>query len=101
MFVLTGLFLIDNSTGQISLGLPLDRASKDQYILTIMAYDGGTPQKTNFTTIIIHVKDVNSSLTEVTTVIPTFQVKQKDTNRNVKKFPNLNTIHMSTKDKYH
>ncbi|XP_031549118.1 cadherin EGF LAG seven-pass G-type receptor 2-like [Actinia tenebrosa] len=56
-----GLFSIDSLTGQVSLKLPLDRASKDQYVLIIKASDGGNPQMANSTTLIINVKDLNNN----------------------------------------
>ncbi|CAL8333307.1 unnamed protein product [Merluccius merluccius] len=43
---------------------PLDRESKDSYDIVILAFDNGTPQRENFTTIRLRVADVNDNVPE-------------------------------------
>ncbi|XP_031549951.1 protocadherin Fat 4-like isoform X2 [Actinia tenebrosa] len=69
------LFSIENATGLITLAGKLDRETMAQYTLTIQAYDGGSPPKTNITTVIINVLDVNDNLpvlnqTSISKVVP-------------------------------
>ncbi|XP_031549953.1 protocadherin Fat 4-like isoform X4 [Actinia tenebrosa] len=52
-------FSIENTTGIITLASELNRETTPQYTLTIQAYDGGSPPKTNTTTVIINLLDVN------------------------------------------
>ncbi|XP_074645849.1 cadherin EGF LAG seven-pass G-type receptor 2-like [Tubulanus polymorphus] len=58
-----GNFQIDKVTGQISLLHPLDYENRNGrvYRLHIRAQDGGQPPRTNSTTIIVNVVDVNDN----------------------------------------
>ncbi|XP_072120753.1 protocadherin alpha-C2-like [Mobula birostris] len=50
------------STPELVLERPLDREQKSIHRLTLMAIDGGTPQRTGTTNIIISVLDVNDNM---------------------------------------
>ncbi len=54
-------FTIDGSTGQLSLSMPLDYERTESYRLTVRAQDGGSPPKSNSTTVLIRVNDVNDN----------------------------------------
>ena len=54
-------FSIDSSTGQLSLSMPLDYERTESYRLTVRAQDGGSPPKSNSTTVLIRVLDVNDN----------------------------------------
>ena len=58
-------FYVDTSTGDISVLTGLDRETKDTYVLTVEAFDGGivntTARKTGTTTVTVHVLDVNDN----------------------------------------
>ena len=54
-------FSIDASTGQLSLSMPLDYERTESYRLTVRAQDGGSPPKSNSTTVLIRIIDVNDN----------------------------------------
>uniref|UniRef100_A0AAQ6ITX0 FAT atypical cadherin 2 n=1 Tax=Anabas testudineus TaxID=64144 RepID=A0AAQ6ITX0_ANATE len=56
-----GCFSIDTFTGDLGLVCPLDRESKEFYILNITVYDLGTPQTSAWKFIAVNVMDVNDS----------------------------------------
>uniref|UniRef100_A0A0N5AHE5 Protocadherin Fat 4 n=1 Tax=Syphacia muris TaxID=451379 RepID=A0A0N5AHE5_9BILA len=57
-------FVIDQYSGVISVGKPLDREVKSSYVLTINASDGGTPPLSATTTVEILLDDVNDNAPE-------------------------------------
>ena len=66
---------MDNDTGIITVAANLDRETTAQFILTVQAYDGGSPPMTNSTSVIINVKDVNDNApvfndTSISKIIP-------------------------------
>lgn len=56
-----GCFSIDTFTGDLKLVCPLDRESKEFYILNITVYDLGIPQTSAWKFIAVNVMDVNDS----------------------------------------
>uniref|UniRef100_A0A3Q3VQC2 Uncharacterized protein n=1 Tax=Mola mola TaxID=94237 RepID=A0A3Q3VQC2_MOLML len=56
-----GCFSIDTFTGDLQLVCPLDRESKEFYILNITAYDLGTPQMSAWKFVAVNVIDVNDN----------------------------------------
>lgn len=56
-----GCFSIDTFTGDLRLVCPLDRESKEFYILNITVYDLGIPQTSAWKFIAVNVMDVNDS----------------------------------------
>lgn len=57
----SNLFTIDNVTGNLSCVEELDRERKDQYNITIVARDMGTPSRNTFITAVISVIDLNDN----------------------------------------
>ena len=56
-----GIFAIDARTGQLSLLTTLDYEMLDSYRLSIRAQDEGRPSKSNSTTVLVRVQDVNDN----------------------------------------
>lgn len=56
-----GCFSIDTFSGDLQLVCPLDRESKEFYILNITAYDLGTPQTSAWKFVAVNVNDVNDN----------------------------------------
>ncbi|XP_039976098.1 protocadherin Fat 2 [Xiphias gladius] len=56
-----GCFSIDTFSGDLQLVCPLDRESKEFYILNITVYDLGTPQTSAWKFIAVNVIDVNDN----------------------------------------
>ncbi|XP_045885762.1 protocadherin Fat 2 [Micropterus dolomieu] len=56
-----GCFSIDTFSGELCLVCPLDRESKEFYILNITVYDLGTPQTSAWKFIAVNVMDVNDN----------------------------------------
>ena len=56
-----GCFSIDTFSGDLVLVCPLDRESKEFYILNITVYDLGTPQTSAWKFIAVNVMDVNDN----------------------------------------
>ncbi|EDO41045.1 predicted protein [Nematostella vectensis] len=56
-----GFFSINNKTGAISVAKQLDRETRDQYTLTVMAQDGGEPPLNSTTAVAIQVGDANDN----------------------------------------
>ncbi|XP_030594549.1 protocadherin Fat 2 isoform X2 [Archocentrus centrarchus] len=56
-----GCFSIDTFSGDLQLICPLDRESKEFYILNITVYDLGTPQTSAWKFIAVNVMDVNDN----------------------------------------
>ncbi|KAI5607990.1 protocadherin Fat 2 [Silurus asotus] len=56
-----GCFRIDMNTGELKIICPLDRETKQFYILNITAYDLGTPQISAWKLLAINVLDVNDN----------------------------------------
>ncbi|XP_071382628.1 protocadherin Fat 1-like, partial [Centroberyx affinis] len=56
-----GCFSIDTFSGELQLVCPLDRESKEFYILNITVYDLGTPQSSVWKLIAVNVMDVNDN----------------------------------------
>ncbi|XP_048581442.1 protocadherin Fat 4 isoform X5 [Nematostella vectensis] len=56
-----GVFSINNKTGAISVAKQLDRETRDQYTLTVMAQDGGEPPLNSTTAVVIQVGDANDN----------------------------------------
>lgn len=56
-----GCFSIDTFSGELRLVCPLDRESKEFYILNITAYDLGTPQTSAWKFMAVTVMDVNDN----------------------------------------
>lgn len=54
-------FAIDSMSGEVSLTKPLDYEAMKSYRLVIRAQDGGTPPKTNTTTLTVNVIDANDN----------------------------------------
>ncbi|KAL3265830.1 hypothetical protein HHI36_010026 [Cryptolaemus montrouzieri] len=62
-----GKFTIDDATGQITLARTLDRETKSEYHLTLIAHDAGiTKQLSSSTTVFIEVLDENDNAPEFT-----------------------------------
>uniref|UniRef100_A0A8C4H6B6 FAT atypical cadherin 2 n=1 Tax=Dicentrarchus labrax TaxID=13489 RepID=A0A8C4H6B6_DICLA len=56
-----GCFSIDTFSGDLQLVCPLDRESKEFYILNITVYDLGTPQTSAWKFVAVNVMDVNDN----------------------------------------
>ncbi|XP_077465395.1 protocadherin Fat 2 [Stigmatopora argus] len=56
-----GRFVIDTFSGHLRLVRPLDRESKEFYILNVTVYDLGTPQKSAWRFLAVNVLDVNDN----------------------------------------
>ncbi|XP_070818647.1 protocadherin Fat 2 [Chaetodon trifascialis] len=56
-----GCFSIDTFSGDLQLVCPLDRESKEFYILNITVYDLGTPQTSAWKFVAVNVLDVNDN----------------------------------------
>ncbi|KAM4747111.1 protocadherin Fat 2 [Rhinophrynus dorsalis] len=56
-----GYFDIDTSTGVIALAKPLGNPMKNQYTMTIIAVDQGTPQLQDTATVTVHIKSSDTS----------------------------------------
>uniref|UniRef100_A0A3B4TRB4 FAT atypical cadherin 2 n=3 Tax=Percomorphaceae TaxID=1489872 RepID=A0A3B4TRB4_SERDU len=56
-----GCFSIDTFSGDLQLVCPLDRESKEFYILNITVYDLGTPQTSAWKFIAVNIMDVNDN----------------------------------------
>ncbi|XP_074530998.1 protocadherin Fat 2 isoform X2 [Halichoeres trimaculatus] len=56
-----GCFSIDTFSGDLRLDCPLDRESKEFYILNITVYDLGTPQTSAWKFVAVNVLDVNDN----------------------------------------
>ncbi|XP_061832499.1 protocadherin Fat 2 [Nerophis lumbriciformis] len=56
-----GCFSIDTFSGDLRLRCPLDRESKEFYILNITAYDLGTPQTSAWKFLAVNILDVNDN----------------------------------------
>lgn len=54
-------FSIDSLTGDVSLAKPLDYEVMRSYRLVIRAQDGGSPSRSNTTSLLVNVKDVNDN----------------------------------------
>lgn len=54
-------FNIDPTSGAISTAEPLDRETKDRYVIQVVVADGGTPARTDSATVMINVTDVNDN----------------------------------------
>ena len=58
---LSGIFVLNNQTGALSLVKPLDYESAVQYTLNISACDTGEPPRKAFSNVTIHVIDANDN----------------------------------------
>ncbi|XP_057706138.1 protocadherin Fat 2 isoform X2 [Corythoichthys intestinalis] len=56
-----GCFVIDVFSGDLRLACPLDRESKEFYILNITVYDLGAPQRSAWKLLAVNVQDVNDN----------------------------------------
>lgn len=56
-----GVFKIDSFTGQIGLRSALDREKQAEYVLKVLATDGGTPPRVGETEVIVKVRDENDN----------------------------------------
>ncbi|XP_068182443.1 protocadherin Fat 2 isoform X2 [Antennarius striatus] len=56
-----GCFSVDTFSGDLRLACPLDRESKEFYILNVTVYDLGTPQTSAWKFVAVNVKDVNDN----------------------------------------
>ncbi|XP_031561240.1 protein dachsous-like [Actinia tenebrosa] len=54
-------FNIDPTSGSISTAEPLDRETKDKYVIQVVVADGGTPARTDAAIVTINVTDVNDN----------------------------------------
>lgn len=54
-------FNIDPTSGAISTAEPLDRETKDKYVIQVVVADGGTPARTDVAIVMINVTDVNDN----------------------------------------
>lgn len=54
-------FIVDPSTGVVSVARPLDRESRAEYSLTVLAVDGGEPPLSDRATLDVTVLDVNDN----------------------------------------
>ena len=61
LYSLSGIFVLNNQTGALSLVKPLDYESAVQYTLNISACDTGEPPRKAFSNVTIHVIDVNDN----------------------------------------
>uniref|UniRef100_A0A4W6G704 FAT atypical cadherin 2 n=1 Tax=Lates calcarifer TaxID=8187 RepID=A0A4W6G704_LATCA len=75
-----GCFSIDTFSGDLQLVCPLDRESKEFYILNITVYDLGTPQTSAWKFIAVNVLDVNDNPpnTEVDSIVFTAHAVDPD-----------------------
>ncbi|KAK2725567.1 cadherin-related tumor suppressor-like [Artemia franciscana] len=60
----SNLFKINTTSGEVTVHKALDREAKQQYQLSVIALDGGTPGLTGTGTVIINVKDINDHAPE-------------------------------------
>lgn len=56
-----GVFVIDSRTGTIALTTALDREKKQRYVLVVEAKDGGNPQRSATSTVVVNVVDENDN----------------------------------------
>ena len=54
-------FVINSTSGMISVASVLDREMAELYTLEVIATDSGTPPKSSSTLIEIHIDDINDS----------------------------------------
>ncbi|XP_078366665.1 protocadherin Fat 4-like [Oculina patagonica] len=54
-------FQIDESTGEISTSVMLDRETRDNYVFTVQATDNGQTPLSGYTSVTVHVSDVNDN----------------------------------------
>ena len=91
-----GKFRINSNNGSITCGGTLDAEQKSNYQITVNAQDRGNPPKSNTTTVVISVTNINDEL-------PTFDkeiyVAKVFENVNNNKFYNI-TAHDSDADSY-
>nr|KAG5689977.1 hypothetical protein BaRGS_033658 [Batillaria attramentaria] len=57
-----GYFYIPKGTGSIAAARPLDRETRDEYVMKVLAVDGGEPQQSATATITITVEDINDEV---------------------------------------
>ena len=55
------MFRIERDTGIVRTNQKLDYETKNQYVLTLTAYDSGNPRRSGRTTLTINVDDVNEA----------------------------------------
>ncbi|XP_063807494.1 protocadherin Fat 3 isoform X5 [Pseudophryne corroboree] len=54
-------FAIDMESGQLSVLMPMDRETTDKYLLNITVYDLGSPQRSSWRLLTIHINDANDN----------------------------------------
>ncbi|XP_053564600.1 protocadherin Fat 3 isoform X2 [Bombina bombina] len=54
-------FAIDMETGQLAVMMPMDQELSDKYLLNITVYDLGSPQKSSWRLLTIHINDANDN----------------------------------------
>ncbi|KAM6932333.1 protocadherin Fat 3-like [Lycodopsis pacificus] len=54
-------YTIDMDTGLISVFLPMDRETRDRYLLNLTIYDLGLPQKTAWRLLTVYIEDANDN----------------------------------------
>lgn len=57
----SSVFVIDSHTGTIGLTTALDREKKQRYVLVVKAKDGGNPQRSATSTVVVNVVDENDN----------------------------------------
>ncbi|XP_048580487.1 cadherin-23-like isoform X2 [Nematostella vectensis] len=55
------VFSIDNLTGLVTTAAKLDRESRDDYVITVQATDNGQTPRVGYTSVVIHVTDINDN----------------------------------------
>jgi len=72
-------FQIDYNTGSISTFQSLDRERRDFYMFTVIAVDGGDPQMTGTTDVMITVTDCNDNDPICPEVVPVVEIFENST----------------------
>lgn len=69
-------FHVVESTGAIVAARPLDRETKDLYIIQVLAMDRGSPQLSSTATVSVFVDDLNDEAPEFADISYRFQVRE-------------------------
>ena len=72
-------FQIDYNTGGISTFQSLDRERRENYMFTVIAVDGGDPQMTGTTDVMINVTDCNDNDPVCPEVVPIVEIFENST----------------------
>lgn len=69
-------FLINSLSGAITVNTELDYETQRQYVLEVMATDGGTPSRQSNFTLTVMILDDNDNAPVITNVMPSFSIRE-------------------------